>query len=78
MSITADQFAGWKEHPVTQELLKTFQEMKEKHQEYLLDGGYLKSNNMIHDMEAHLSWVRGLNSILSITFDEKEGVIFDD
>jgi len=71
--ITVEQFAEWKEHPVTKEIFAELQKVKQILQERLADGQTIglqaddthgKTNKLVGQIE-------GLNQLLNISYEQE-------
>lgn len=73
--ITAEQFAEWKEHPVTKEVFSEIKKAMEGLKEKLVEGQTISNGaEATHGLTSRLvGQIDGLNQLLEITFaDEKE------
>ena len=70
MEITAEQFAEWKEHPVTKEVFAKVKETKDELVEKLACGQTLAHNaDVTHGLTSKvIGQIEGLNQLLNIEF----------
>lgn len=72
--INAEQFAEWKEHPVTKEIFTKLEEIKENLKEQLANGNTLGVDaSATHGLtNLAVGNLRGIEQLLNISFDEAE------
>lgn len=72
--ITAEQFAEWKEQPVTKEIFGLLSETKKDLQDRLSDGHTIgHSADVTHGVTNKLvGQIEGLNQLLNISYEEEE------
>jgi len=71
---TAEQFAEWKEHPVTKEIFGLLEEAKKDLQDRLAGGHTLaQTADETHGMTSKLvGQIEGLNQLLNISYEVDE------
>ena len=72
--ITAEQFAEWKEQPVTKEIFEALNEVKLALQERLTSGQTIGDNaDVTHGATNKLvGQIEGLNQLLNISYESEE------
>lgn len=72
--ITAEQFAEWKEHPVTKEIFKELTDVREVLKNRMANGMTLGStaeetHGLTHQV---IGQVKGINQILEISYEDTD------
>ena len=69
--ISAEQFAEWKENPVTKEIFEDLKVIREKHAEQLVLGGTIGHNaDITHGMTNKLvGQIEGIDQLLAIHYE---------
>jgi len=72
--ITAEQFAEWKEQPVTKEIFGLLKEVRADLTERLVNGHTLGQNaDVTHGLTSKLvGHLEGLNQLLNISYEQEE------
>ncbi len=72
--VTAEQFAEWKEQPVTKEIFGLLKETREVLQERLASGGTLAQKaDVTHGLTSKMvGHIEGLNQLLNISYEDAD------
>lgn len=72
--ITIEQFAEWKEHPITKEIFSSLEEMKQKLVEKLVEGQTIseKAEKTHGYTNKIVGQIEGINQLLNISFADDD------